>query len=278
MGQIVGQPIGGLLSHPERNIPFFDTPFWNKYPFALPCFISAGFAVFALIFGALVIEEVRKVHTTVSLLLTVYVARLRLACDGGERVQNTLVQLPKNQGAGNPLLNVFLYSTKSVSDHLCGLYLHLMSSLLMSRVSRWQSLPKLFSLCKSDSSIVLMRSKYICCRYPLFAFTPIASGGLGLSEAKIGAHMASRSFVSILVMFFYTPLERRLGVLRMYSFSMFFFPVCVLFFPVLNAMARAGLEGTWLFDGTVVLFFTTWSVGNFGWSMSTLASEVRMAS
>lgn len=85
--------------------------------------------------------------------------------------------------------------------------------------------------------------------------------------------MASRSFVSILVMFFYTPLERRLGVLRMYSFSMFFFPVCVLFFPILNAMARAGLEGTWLFDGTVALFFMTWSVGNFGWSMSILASK-----
>lgn len=161
MGQIVGQPIGGLLSHPERNIPFFDTPFWNEYPFALPCFISAGFAVFALIFGALVIEEVRKVRTTASRLLTVYVARLRLVCDGGERVQNMLVQLPKNQGAGNPLLNVHqsLYSTKFVSDHLCGLYLHHMSSLLMSRVSRWQSLPKLFSLCKSDSSIVLMRSE-----------------------------------------------------------------------------------------------------------------------
>lgn len=222
-------------------------------------------------------EEVR---TTASLFLTVYVARLRLACDGGERVQNTLVRLPKNQGAGNPLRNVHqsLYSTKSVSDHLYGLYLHHMSSLLMSRVSRWQSLPKLFLLCKSDSSIVLIRSKCICCRYPLFAFTPIASGGLGLSEAKIGAHMASRSFISILVMFFYTPIERRLGVLRMYSFSMFFFPVCVVFFPVLNAMARAGLEGTWLFDGTVVLFFTTWSVGNFGWSMSTLASEGRMAS
>ena len=58
MGQIVGQPLGGLLSHPERNIPYFDTPFWNEYPFALPCFVSAGFAIFTLIYGALVIEEV----------------------------------------------------------------------------------------------------------------------------------------------------------------------------------------------------------------------------
>lgn len=58
MGQIVGQPLGGLLSHPERTIPFFNTPFWNEYPFALPCFISAGFAVCALIIGALNIDEV----------------------------------------------------------------------------------------------------------------------------------------------------------------------------------------------------------------------------
>ena len=52
----------------------------------------------------------------------------------------------------------------------------------------------------------------------------------------------------------------------MYSFSMFFFPVCVLFFPVLNVMARGGLEGTWLFNGMVCLFFTTWSTANLAWS------------
>ncbi len=46
------------MSHPERNFSVFDTPFWNKYPFALPCFISAAFAVVAVAFGYLSINEV----------------------------------------------------------------------------------------------------------------------------------------------------------------------------------------------------------------------------
>jgi len=235
MGQIVGQPIGGLLSHPERNIPFFDTPFWNKYPFALPCFISAGFAVFALIFGALVIEETapgvlrRRARAKYA---SIAIQEAGSSESSPERtpisVQHKIRQRPSLRSVLTP--------------HVISAYV------------------SCFALSISSETIFAV--------YPLFAFTPIASGGLGLSEAKIGAHMAFRSFISILVMFFYTPLERRLGLLRMYSFSMFFFPVCVLFFPVLNAMARTGLEGTWLFDGTVALFFTTWSIGNFGWTGS----------
>lgn len=58
MGQIIGQPMGGLLAHPERNFTSFDTPFWHEYPFALPCFIGSAFAVFAAIFGYFAIQEV----------------------------------------------------------------------------------------------------------------------------------------------------------------------------------------------------------------------------
>lgn len=54
-GQIVGQPLGGLLSHPARTMPYFDTPFWREYPFALPCFVAA---VFALIFTVLAVYTV----------------------------------------------------------------------------------------------------------------------------------------------------------------------------------------------------------------------------
>ena len=59
MGQIVGQPLGGLLSHPEKHFEAFNTPFWNEYPFALPCFIASAFALFAVVFAYFTIEEVR---------------------------------------------------------------------------------------------------------------------------------------------------------------------------------------------------------------------------
>lgn len=69
MGQIIGQPMGGLLSHPERNFKIFDTPFWNEYPFALPCFISAAFAIFGVIFGWFAIQEVSPVYRILSIVI-----------------------------------------------------------------------------------------------------------------------------------------------------------------------------------------------------------------
>ena len=55
----MGQPIGGFLSHPERHWPkIFAGEFWVKYPFSLPCFVGAGFALSAVAYAAIVLEEV----------------------------------------------------------------------------------------------------------------------------------------------------------------------------------------------------------------------------
>jgi hypothetical protein len=59
IGQTVGQPIGGLLAHPERRWPeLFAGGFWAEYPFSLPCFVGAGFALCAVAFAAIELEEV----------------------------------------------------------------------------------------------------------------------------------------------------------------------------------------------------------------------------
>lgn len=61
MGQIVGLPIGGYFAHPERQFPrLFNGKFWRKYPFALPCFIGAGIAFFAVFCGFVFVKEVRR--------------------------------------------------------------------------------------------------------------------------------------------------------------------------------------------------------------------------
>ena len=59
MGQIVGQLISGFLAHPERHWPkLFAGEFWAKYPFSLPCFVGAGFALCAVAYAAIVIKGV----------------------------------------------------------------------------------------------------------------------------------------------------------------------------------------------------------------------------
>lgn len=61
MGQIVGQPMGGLLSYPAKDFKIFDTPFWREYPFSLPCFVAALLAVIGVVFAFFFAEEVRTV-------------------------------------------------------------------------------------------------------------------------------------------------------------------------------------------------------------------------
>lgn len=60
MGQVAGQPLGGLLSHPARNLKGigFDTPFWREYPFALPCFAAAAVALASTTWSLFTLQEV----------------------------------------------------------------------------------------------------------------------------------------------------------------------------------------------------------------------------
>lgn len=61
IGQIIGLPLGGFLSHPERHSPgLFGGAFWRAYPFALPCFVGAGIAIVAVLLGIIYVEEVSR--------------------------------------------------------------------------------------------------------------------------------------------------------------------------------------------------------------------------
>lgn len=59
VGQVAGQSLGGLLSHPERDMKLFDTPFWREYPFALPGFVGGAFGAMTWVYGGYALEEVR---------------------------------------------------------------------------------------------------------------------------------------------------------------------------------------------------------------------------
>ncbi|THH11142.1 hypothetical protein EW145_g842 [Phellinidium pouzarii] len=114
--------------------------------------------------------------------------------------------------------------------------------------------------------LLSITSEAIFALYPLFAFTPVSSGGLGLSEGNIGLQLSFRSLINILFLFFYAPFERRLGLVRMYRFTMAFWPLSIVFLPFLNLLTRRGLEGTWMFNTIVGLFFSVWSIAGLSWT------------
>jgi hypothetical protein len=50
-GAAVAPILGGLLSEPYDEVSTFDTPFWRRYAYLLPCLISASIATIAALLG-----------------------------------------------------------------------------------------------------------------------------------------------------------------------------------------------------------------------------------
>lgn len=79
--------------------------------------------------------------------------------------------------------------------------------------------------------------------------------------------MAIRSALTIGVLFFYQPLSRLLGSLRLYQVSMALWPLNVVLLPVLNLLARtdAAGVGSWPFNSVLVVLFISWGVVGLVW-------------
>ncbi|KAH8114502.1 MFS general substrate transporter [Phellopilus nigrolimitatus] len=218
IGQILGQPVGGLLSHPERNFPLFGGSFWKAYPYAFPCLFSASFAALATIAGCFTLKETKP-------------KKIQKVEDYGAASGDGIQMKSKKQSAWRAVLT-----------------------------------PHVISVISSLSTMVIA-SEMLFALYPLFAFTPIESGGLGLSEAAIGAHMAVRSFISIVLMFAFSPLQSRLGTMRTYRYAMLFWPFNIAFFPILNVLARWGVC-KYILNAVLCLFFLVWGIANISWPAS----------
>ncbi|KAK7049264.1 hypothetical protein VNI00_005865 [Paramarasmius palmivorus] len=83
--------------------------------------------------------------------------------------------------------------------------------------------------------------------FVLFCYSPIKNGGLGFSASQIGFSLASAGAVSALMQLFFMPtILRRYKLAAIYNFCVAFWPVVFAALPVLNVIARYGLNA----DGT----------------------------
>ncbi|KAG8688077.1 hypothetical protein FRC11_006107 [Ceratobasidium sp. 423] len=226
LGQIIGLPLGGLLAHPERRWKAFQTPFWNEYPFILPCFTLPS-----------KVKARRKAK--------------RSPCSSGSST-------PPVPNSTTPLL---------VENEL--------ETNRATKKPTWRTVmtPSILSLVVNNGCMCIA-SEMLFSVYPLFAFTPITSGGLGMSEAQIGTQMSVRAVVHILMMLGYSKVNRTLGTVRLYQVTMAFWSVVVLGFPLLHWVAsQTGIKSV-IFNSTQFIFFVTWSVCGFAWvCMGTMVND-----
>jgi len=60
-GYVLGPIIGGVLSRPQDRWPqVFSDPFWDKYPYLLPCLVSVAFVCLSFVMVAIYLEETVK--------------------------------------------------------------------------------------------------------------------------------------------------------------------------------------------------------------------------
>jgi len=234
-GQVLGLPLGGYLSHPERHLELFRTPFWCQYPFALPCFVASFIALLAVVMGYFYLDETRPVKPKRP-------SHIRQQSDNDCTFPGSTQEERPQAVLG--MVNVKKAPLKSVLS------------------------PPIISLLSSSTAMCLV-SEMLFALYPLFAFTSIEAGGLGIDEATIGAHLALRSLLPIPFMLFFPVIQKRLGTVRMYQLVLSTIPIVVVFFPTLNQLARADV-GVWMMNSALLGYFIAWSWCGLAWTCSAI--------
>ncbi|EJD50550.1 MFS general substrate transporter [Auricularia subglabra TFB-10046 SS5] len=230
IGQIVGLPMGGFLAHPERHLGvFFSGQFWKDYPFSLPCFVGAGIAALSAAFGWLFIRETLK-----------------------RRVRPAFLQRKKSPS-----------SSPSSSTPSSPIIAEPPELVIPMRVVLT---PRVINILISNFFTVIF-AELLFALYPLFGYTPRTSGGLGLSEAQIGAHMSIRAVIHIASMLGFGWADRKWGTLPLYQVCTALWPLNVALFPLAGYMARKyddpDAPAVW---AAVLLLFAVWSLTSFTWT------------
>ncbi|KIJ54492.1 hypothetical protein M422DRAFT_153506 [Sphaerobolus stellatus SS14] len=229
-GQIIGLPLGGLLAHPEHHFPtVFDNEFWINHPFALPCFVTGGYAIFSVILGYVYLPETAprwrlRVHTVNAEpdVRGDYYTAISLLNDFQTDV--AVSSISYNAILTRPILSVMLASFN------VGLL--------------------------SDGLIVI---------FPLFCFTPIGLGGLGMSEAAIGFQMAIRSVLQLGTLPFYHQISTHFySTTHIHRTFMWIWCLPIIILPCANLVART-TDNIWMLNACLFLFHSTWSLASFTW-------------
>ncbi|CAE7155988.1 unnamed protein product [Rhizoctonia solani] len=266
VGNMISPSIGGFLVHPSDHFAAFQGEFWKNNPFALPCFVGVFIcAVTMLVIMAALPETLPSK-------------------DGWSHKQERRMSTS---------MRASMYSTASVGPGLDGLiysptegisfrrgrhdrentndseYQAAAESLLPSKgpVSVWSVItPNTIPVLITSFALAFLAAGWFTL-YPLWAFTPISKGGLGAPESSIGLQLSIRGLLHVLTMLIYAPIEKRLGLYRLYAWSMAMWVLSGLCYPLLSMWAKANnsSEG-FVFQVLLIIWFAIWSFAGFVWT------------
>jgi hypothetical protein len=201
---IIGPMLGGLLSEPAEAYTGFDTPFFRRFPFSLPCFLVGLIAALATALNYAYLPET-----------------LRKACAEDEE------QLLSTDGTTLAPRPVPVKDPNTPQDSS-------IRSLLAARNSR---LSLLLYASFSFSAIGMDELHSVYCA------TPVALGGLGWTSQNIGWSLAVVGAVLITCqLVVYPALERRFKVIGAFKVCCVIVVLATLCYPMVNFLALAPLD------------------------------------
>ncbi|CAE6375511.1 unnamed protein product [Rhizoctonia solani] len=219
IGNMISPSIGGFLVRPSDHFAVFQGDFWKNNPFALPCFVGILLLGITMLIIMVALPETlppkdgwlrkRERQMSVSMRASVY---------------STTSTGPGLDGfVNNPVRNLSFrrgrHERETTDDSE---YQSASESLLPAKgpVSVWSVLtPATVPVLITSFALAFLAAAWFTL-YPLWAFTAISKGGLGAPESSIGLQLSIRGLLHVLTMLVYAPIEKKLGLYRLYAWSM----------------------------------------------------------
>ncbi|GAA95011.1 uncharacterized protein L969DRAFT_96010 [Mixia osmundae IAM 14324] len=240
-GCVIGSALGGGLSNAAKRYPtvFGDSAFLHAYPYALPCLIAAVFPFVGAVLSSIVLEETHPNHQPKYERIASYSKTLR---------HERTISVASAYSDDALLSPTAERRSSQYEDHA----LQGQDELEREAALHDKPKPSQLRMLLRDPQVQITLANFATratvitawtAILPLFAFTPVKSGGLGMSEGELGTMLSIRGLsVTFCQLFLFVPLHERYGGLKLYRFCMLLYPTTYIFPPFINQFAR--MEGT----------------------------------
>ena len=248
LGSIIGPALGGLLAEPVKRYPavFYPGGVFEEYPYLLPNLVSASILVVGIIIGTLFLEETHQilrekpdigVRTGRKI---VGFFKKRTNAGGNIKSPKRYSSPPNQQGEGLLASGGSEYSTFASAPA---------TNITEEQVRKSPPTTKTFT-----TPVVLLIVSYGILAYhtmgfeqtfPVFLSTPRSpepphhlfkfTGGFGLDTQSIGFILSVQGVASMIIQFFFfPPIVGHFGILSVYRFCMFLYPISYLIVPYID--------------------------------------------
>lgn len=242
VGYAIGPLIGGVSCMPAGKYGWFDTAFWRRFPFLLPCLVAASISLVGLVMGACVLRETLAQAQSVGAWLRQLARRVRSPA-------HKYVNLVNEHSVDE--VETAAASRTSAGAHDSSTYSsHADDAGVAARVA---AIGKGSVLRLREVVVATWLYGLLCFIYTMDeeAFPLLAVGAMKLSSTTIGVIMGGCSLVSMSAMLAYPRFARRIGHVAMFRWTM------LLMGPAFAVVPLAGALGLGWHALVLLLFVLT---------------------